>query len=142
MPSPQHLPSFQPGAATHLACPAIVSCRCVLAVLVFLAAWLPNPMDTILAQRQAVRQEAARQAERVEQLRQQIEQAEELSLRSRLICSAGWPSWLKSCTPTAAILSRPSPIFQTWKSSLPTAWTRMLLPSKPIWKRLPPAWKP
>lgn len=59
--------------------PRPLAAACVLAVLVFLAAWLPNPMDTVLAQRQAVREEAARQAERVEQLRQQIEQAEELS---------------------------------------------------------------
>lgn len=43
----------------------------------------PNPMDVVLAEQRAVRQEAARQAERLEQLRQQIEQAQELSPQDR-----------------------------------------------------------
>jgi gas vesicle protein len=55
----------------------------VLILLALAAALLPNPMDSLIAQRQAIRQEAVRQAERVEQLRQQIEQAQELSPEER-----------------------------------------------------------
>ena len=58
----------------------------IAAVLILIAVastLVPNPMDGLIAQRQAIRQEAARQAERVEQLRQQIEQAQELSPEER-----------------------------------------------------------
>jgi septal ring factor EnvC (AmiA/AmiB activator) len=54
-----------------------------LIVLAAVSAYLPNAMDITLAERRAVREEAARQAERVEQLRQQIEQAQELSPEER-----------------------------------------------------------
>jgi septal ring factor EnvC (AmiA/AmiB activator) len=59
--------------------PRHLAIAAVLTIGALVSAWLPNAMDITLAQRQAVRQEAARQAERVEQLRQQIEQADELS---------------------------------------------------------------
>lgn len=49
----------------------------------WILAWLPNAMDITLAQRQAIRQEAIRQAEKIEQLSQQIEQAKELSPEER-----------------------------------------------------------
>jgi uncharacterized protein YfcZ (UPF0381/DUF406 family) len=55
----------------------------ILLLTTLASALLPNPMDAVLAQRQAVRQEAARQAERVEQLGQRIEQTQELSPEER-----------------------------------------------------------
>ena len=55
----------------------------VLMLTAIASVLLPNRMDHVIAQRQAIRQEAARQAERVEQLRQEIEQAQELSPEER-----------------------------------------------------------
>lgn len=63
--------------------PRPLAAASILMLITLASALLPNPMDSVLAQRQAVRQEAARQAERVEQLSQQIEQTQELSPEER-----------------------------------------------------------
>jgi len=54
-----------------------------LVMLAVGSAVLPNAMDITLAERRAVRQEAARQAERVEQIRREIEQEQALSPEER-----------------------------------------------------------
>jgi hypothetical protein len=46
-------------------------------------AYLPNPMDAVLAERQAVARAAEQQAERLEALRQEVEQSTELSPQAR-----------------------------------------------------------
>jgi len=54
-----------------------------LIAVVLALAFLPNPMDAILEQRAAVAREAERQAAEVENLRQEIEKAEQLSPEER-----------------------------------------------------------
>lgn len=66
---------------TWLGRPLAVAGVLVLASLA--SALLPNPQDLILAERAAVRQEAERQAERVEEVRKQIEASQELSPEAR-----------------------------------------------------------
>jgi septal ring factor EnvC (AmiA/AmiB activator) len=76
--------SLDPSKALPLRwMPRPLSIAAVLILMAFASAFLPNRMDIQIAQRQSIRQEAARQAERVEQLRQQIEQSQELSPEER-----------------------------------------------------------
>lgn len=51
----------------------------VLLVLAAASGLLPNPMDAVVAERRAVRAEATRQAERVEELKEEIASSDELS---------------------------------------------------------------
>lgn len=55
----------------------------VLLAAAVVSAVLPNRMDAVLAQRRAVQAEAARQAERVEALKEELSAAEELSPEER-----------------------------------------------------------
>lgn len=57
---------------------ASIMCGCLLALI-----WLPNPMDSILAQRAAIAQAAEEQAAQIEKLRQQVEDSQELSPEER-----------------------------------------------------------
>jgi septal ring factor EnvC (AmiA/AmiB activator) len=68
-------------ALTWLARPLAVAGTLTLAVLI--SGLLPNPQDLVLAERAAVRQEAETQAQRVEELRKQIESSQELSPEER-----------------------------------------------------------
>jgi hypothetical protein len=54
-----------------------------LAMVAVVLAVLPNPMDAVLAERAAVAQAAEEQAEKIEQLREEIENAEELTPEAR-----------------------------------------------------------
>lgn len=66
--------AIQPGQAFPLDwLPRPLLAAAALLALAAAAAYLPNPMDAVLAEREAVRQEAARQAERIEDLTRQIE---------------------------------------------------------------------
>ncbi|MBN1660224.1 MAG: hypothetical protein JXA93_17625 [Anaerolineae bacterium] len=98
-----HLPTFQPSivslqladahavAATVdprrafplrlLRRPLAIAAACTIA-LILLAA-LPNPMDAVLEERAAIAREAEAQAERIEQIHDEIEAAEELSPEAR-----------------------------------------------------------
>ena len=55
----------------------------VLAVTAVLLAVLPNPMDAVLAERAAVAQAAEEGAQQIERLREEIEQAQELTPEAR-----------------------------------------------------------
>jgi hypothetical protein len=61
--------------------PLLLTAVFLLATLVLAA--LPNPMDALLAERAAVAQAAEEQAERVEELRQEVEKAQELTPEAR-----------------------------------------------------------
>jgi hypothetical protein len=52
-------------------------------VAALLLVWLPNPMDKIIAERKAVEQEARRQAEKIDDLREEIEKSEAMSPEER-----------------------------------------------------------
>lgn len=45
--------------------------------------WLPNPMDSVIAERKAVAKEAQRQAQQVEKLRQTVQDAKEMTPEER-----------------------------------------------------------
>jgi septal ring factor EnvC (AmiA/AmiB activator) len=55
----------------------------VILALALAAPFLPNPMNDVLAERAAIRQEAQKQAEKIDQARRQIEQNQELSPAQR-----------------------------------------------------------
>ena len=55
----------------------------LLAALVAALLVLPNPMDTVLAEREAIRQEAEQQAQELEELRDELAASEELSPEER-----------------------------------------------------------
>jgi len=89
---PSNLPSFQYNDALATAAnieprhafplrwlyrPILGSIGLLIAVLILL--YLPNPMDTILAERAAVEKAAQEQAEKVEDLKEGIEQSQELT---------------------------------------------------------------
>lgn len=50
---------------------------------VVVSAILPNPMDAVLAQRRQLQEEAARQAQKIEKIREEIAQSRELSLQTQ-----------------------------------------------------------
>lgn len=54
-----------------------------LLLVSMLLVWLPNPMDAVIAERKEVAREAARQGQQIEQLREQIQNAEEMSPEER-----------------------------------------------------------
>lgn len=52
-------------------------------VVILALIWLPNPMDEVLRERQAVAREAERQAERIEKLRDEVAKANEMTPEER-----------------------------------------------------------
>jgi len=97
---PSNLPSFQYNDALATAAnieprhafplrwlyrPILGSVGLLIAVLILL--YLPNPMDTVLAERAAVEKAAQEQAEKVEDLKEGIERSQELTpeLRAELL---------------------------------------------------------
>jgi len=74
----------QPGQAFPFGWqPRPLAAAALLLLAALASAWLPNSMNAVLAEREAVRQEAARQAQRVEDLQRQVEQATELTAEQR-----------------------------------------------------------